>query len=257
MKGRWMLVLAALCAAPAAAAAQRYTINPWAGITAENIRNYETGMRSSFTSRFENGVMVERGGFGQAFTIGQGSTLLSFGLFHDACRPYAAGATVNFTGPCLFRQYVAGLDPASGAVTDVLWESPVFSPVYGAGRAAFMPGVWLDPGRYAIFALWEPDPPAPGFTGWAIEDYSELYPIGSQPPASPGTEQVRLASRDPGVPVGETVWTVSPTHDVQGFYATLDTTVTPEPATMALLGTGLAALAGAARRRRRREAVAE
>jgi hypothetical protein len=214
-------------------------------------------MRSSFSSRFENGVMVERGGFGQAFTIGRGSTLLSFGLFHDACQPYGAGATVDFTGPCLFRQYVAGLDPASGGVTDVLWESPAFTPIPGVGRAAFMPGVWLDPGRYVIFALWEPDSPEPGLTAWARQEYSEFYPIGSQPPASPGTEKVTLASRDPGLPVGETVWTVHPTHDVQGFYATLDTTVTPEPATMALLGTGLAALAGAARRRRRREAAAE
>ncbi len=257
MKGRWMLVLAALCAAPAAAAAQRYTISGSDGIAPEDYRKYETGMRSSFSSRFENGVMVERGGFGQAFTIGRGSTLLSFGLFHDTCRPYAAGGMVDFPGSCLFRQYVAGLDPARGEVTDVLWESPAFTTVYGAGRGAFTPGVWLDPGRYAIFALWEPDPPAPGLTGWAIQDYSELLPIGSQPPASPGTEQIRLASRDPGLPVGETVWTAIPTHDVQGFYATLDTTVTPEPATMALLGTGLAALAGAARRKRRREASAD
>lgn len=257
MKRFQVLVLAALCAAPAAGAAQQYTIRGTDGI-GQALRNYETGMRSGFGSRFVDGVMVERGGFGQAFAIGEGSTLVSFLLYHDTCRLFLAGVE-DFTGSCLFRQYVAGLDPSSGKVTDVLWESPVYAtPTPWTGlRYSHSPGVWLDPGRYAIFALWEASPPEPALTGWAVQEYSELFPIGSQPPASPGSEQVRLASRDPGLPVDQTVWRAIPTHDVQGFYATLDTTVTPEPATMALLGTGLAALAGAARRRRRREAAAE
>lgn len=254
MKARRMLALAALLAVPAQGAAQRYNINPSAGITGENFRNYETGMRNSFTSRFVDGAMVERGGFGQAFTVDVGSTLLSYAVFHDNCRPYL-GTVRDFTGSCLFRSYLAGFDAVSGRVTDVLWESAAYDPFSASRPWPFTPGVWLDPGKYVAFVLWEGTPPAPGYTGWAIEDYSELYPIGSQPPASPGTEQVRLASRDPGLPVGETEWTVMPRSDLQGFYATLDTTVTPEPATLALLGTGLAALAGAARRRRRREAV--
>jgi hypothetical protein len=253
-----MPVLAALLAVPATATAQQYAINPSAGITLENFRNYETGMRSSFGSRFVDGVMVERGGFGQAFAVDAGSTLLSYTLFHDNDGCWVSpGTSPSPTGPCLFRSYLAGFDAASGRVTDVLWESAVYDSDFRSRPWPFSPSVWLDPGKYVAFVLWEGTPPAPGYTGSGREDYSELYPIGSQAPASPGTEQVRLASRDPGLPVGATVWSTTPWSDVQNFSATLDSTVTPEPATMALLGTGLAALAGAARRRRRREAAAE
>jgi hypothetical protein len=256
MRHSWLLALAALLALPARGSGQQYTINPSAGITAENFRNYETGMRSAFGSRWVDGVMVEGHGFGQAFTVAAGSTLLSYTLFHDACRLYV-GTASDITGSCLFRSYVAGFDAASGRVTNVLWESPAYDPDFRSRPWPFTPGVWLDAGKYVAFVLYEGTPPEPGYTGGVLSEYSELYPIGSQPPASPGTEQVRLVSRDPRLPVGETVWTVGQTDDVQNFSATLDTTVTPEPATVALLGTGLAGLAGAARRKRRRQAAAE
>jgi hypothetical protein len=256
MRHSWLLALAALLALPARGSGQQYTIGGSTGITGDNFRNYETGMRSAFGSRFVDGVMVERGGFGQTFTIDQGSTLLAYAFFHDYCRPFQSNVT-EFTGPCLFRSYLTRFDAESGEVTDVLWQGPAYSSNLGSRPGRYTPGVWLDAGKYAALVVWEGPPPAPGFTGRAVEEFSELYPIGSQPPASPGSEQVMLRSRDPGLPVGETVWDVSRTNDVQNFYATLDTTVTPEPATMALLGTGLAALAGAARRKRRREAAAD
>lgn len=258
MRCRWMLVLAAFLAAPATAAAQQYTLSPGAGITAENFRNFETGMLSSFGARFENGVMVEGGGFGETFTIDVGSTLLSWSLYHEWCRQSTAGFPQPSTDPCVFRAYVAGFDAATGEATDVLWESPVYSRDYGPLPWPFTPGIWLDPGKYVGFVLWEGTPPTPAYTGRTVQDYSYLAPlVQSQAPASPGMELVTLASRDPRLGPRETVWTVSPRVDAQNFRATLDSTVTPEPATMALLGTGLAALAGAARRRRRREAAAE
>lgn len=256
MKHRWMLVLAALCAAPTVGTAQQYTLTPWAGITDQNFREYLTGLRDIFASRFENGVMVEAGGFGETFTIGVGSTLQSWMLDHDHCQ-MTAGPTWTLADPCLFRAYVAGFDAATGEVTDVLWESPAYSRESGPRPGPFTPGIWLDPGKYVGFVLWEGTPPEPGYTGGAIHRYSELYPIRGQAPASPGMELVRLASRDPRLRPDETVWTVYPTRDAQNFRATLDSTVTPEPATMALLGAGLAGLAGAARRRRRRQEAAE
>lgn len=256
MRRRWMLVLAALWAAPTVGAAQQYTLDPSAGITDDNFRNFITGSVDGFGSRFVDGVMVERGGFGETFTIDAGSTLLSWRLDHERCQTYAQGSPV-YTGQCVFRAYLAGFDAASGEVTGVLWESPAYTPVLHSSPWPFTPGIWLDPGKYVGFVLWEGTPPEPGYTGTAVQDYSRLYPIGGQAPASPGMELVTLASRDPRLGPGETAWNVAPTRDAQGFSATLDTTVTPEPATLALLGTGLAGLAGALRRRRRGETAAD
>ncbi|HLL45389.1 MAG TPA: PEP-CTERM sorting domain-containing protein [Longimicrobiaceae bacterium] len=261
MRHSWLLALAALLALPARGSGQQYAINPWAGITVENFRNFESGMHGGFGARFENGVMVERGGFGETFTIDVGSTLLSWALYHERCQQYSASSPQPATGECVFRAYVAGFDAGSGRATDVLWESPVYSRDFGPGPWPFTPGLWLDPGKYVAFVLWEGTPPVPMYTGHALQQYSYLAVLRSQAPdqapASPGMELVELASRDPALGPGETVWTVFPAMDAQNFTATLDTTVTPEPATMALLGTGLAALAGAARRRRRREAAVE
>ena len=261
MKRRCMLVLAALCAAPAAAAAQQYTLDPGAGITGENFRNFESGIQGGFGARFENGVMTQRGGFGETFTIDVGSTLLSWSLYHERCEQFSGSSPQPFTGECVFRAYVAGFDPGSARATDVLWESPVYARDSGPLPWPFRPGLWLDPGKYVAFVLWEGTPPAPMYTGSVRQEFSYLAVLSNQAPgqapASPGMELVELASRDPALGPGETVWNVFPTMDAQNFTATLDSTVTPEPATMALLGTGLAALAGAARRKRRREATAE
>jgi len=257
MKGRWMLVLAAMCAAPTAGAAQQYTLRTSAGITSENFRSFITGSLDGFGSSFVDGVMVERGGFGETFTIDVGSTLFSWRLDHERCQMSFGQSSPIDGGQCVFRAYLAGFDAASGGITDVLWESAAYTPVLHSYPWPFTPGIWLDPGKYVGFVLWEGTPPEPGFTGSATQSYSQHYPIGGQAPASPGMELVKLASRDPGLHPGETVWNVYPTRDTQGFSATLDSTVTPEPATLALLGTGLAGLAGAARRRRRREAAPE
>lgn len=181
MKGRWMLVLA-LLAVPATATAQQRTIGGSDGIAPEDFRNYETGMINSFASLFENGVMVERGGFGQAFTVDRGSTLLSLVLSHRRCWSYTAEGIGAPTGPCLFREYVAGFDPASGRLTEVLWTSPVYpSPTPGSGPWPFRPNLWLDPGKYVAFALWEANPPEPGSPGRP----SRTFPSSTRPPAIP------------------------------------------------------------------------
>ncbi|HEX8275428.1 MAG TPA: PEP-CTERM sorting domain-containing protein [Longimicrobiaceae bacterium] len=254
MRHRWFPAVAALAAAlaaPATGAAQQYTIRPTDGIAPGDYFNFEHGMLDGWGNSFEDGALVSRGGYGQTFTIDRGSTLLRWVLPHDGCfgtEPYYRSP---LPGPCLFRGYVAGFDGATGALTGVLWESgPTAS---GGITPQFTPGIWLDPGRYVAFLLQDGTPPVPGFTGTVMREFSTLYPwVPGQAPASPGSEMVRLASRDPGLDVDGTVWRVEGAVDVQNFSATLDTTVTPEPATLVLLGSGLAGLAGAARRRRRR-----
>lgn len=243
--------LAVALASPAAGAAQQYTIDPFDGIAPEDFFNFEYGMLEGWGSSFEDGALVSRGGYGQTFTVERGSTLLSWGLAHDPCFGTEPFYRAPLPGPCLFRGFVAGFDGATGAATGVLWESgPASSP---GTTTQFTPGLWLDPGRYVAFLLQDGTPPVPGFTGGVMREYSTLQPwAAGQAPASPGTELVRLATLDPGLDPGQTAWTVVGASDAQGFRATLDTTVTPEPATLALLGTGLAGVAGAARRRRQR-----
>ncbi|HEU0077468.1 MAG TPA: hypothetical protein VFQ76_07445, partial [Longimicrobiaceae bacterium] len=177
MRRRWMLVLAALCAAPSVSAAQQYTLSPSAGITDDNFRNFITGSIDGFGSRFEDGVMVQRGGFGETFTIDAGSTLLSWRLDHERCQSFGESPAVD-TGQCVFRAYLAGFDAASGEVTGVLWESPAYTPVLHSYPWPFTPGIWLDPGKYVGFVLWEGTPPEPGFTGSATQEDSQLYPFG-------------------------------------------------------------------------------
>lgn len=266
MRHLWLLALAVLSAAPTVALGQQYTIRGTDGLTSENFFNFEHGMLAGLSNYFENGVLVSRGGYGQTFTVGTGSTVLSWRMPPSTgCRRFDDFVPAT----CLFRGYIARFDEGSGLPTegmpgDVIWSSALtMDQPFSPGPWPMRPNAWLDPGKYMAFLLMETIAPTPTFTGSVWFEYSYMAPIvRGQAPVSPGSDWAMLKTRAPGLDVGETVWQVVDGRigqggDLQNFSMTLDSTVTPEPASMALLGTGLAGLLAAAKRRRRRREEAQ
>lgn len=252
MKLAWMLCLLAILVAPGIGAAQTYTIDTRLPPDAEPY-NYATGMRGSFGARFVDGSLVSRGAYGQTFTLFVGSTLNTFGMFTERCHDdhYAP-----VPGDCGFRAFVARWEDESkwtGTTTGAVWRSAVVPRSFG--RATLSPNIWLEPGRYVAYFLPEAAPPTPTYDGSARSGYSYHTAYSGENGSYTGGEFVTFFSTDPADDASSARWDRAYSSDVSGFGAEL--TTTPEPASMALLATGLAAMAGAARRRRRRGAAAE
>jgi hypothetical protein len=252
MKLAWMLCLVAVLGVPGIGAAQTYTIDTRLPPDAEPY-NYATGLRGSYGASFVDGSLVSRGAYGQTFTLFVGSTLNTFGMFMERCHDERYAPV---PGDCGFRAFLARWEDEStytGATTGAVWRSAVVPRSFG--RATFSPNVWLEPGKYVAYFLPDAAPPTPTYNGSASSDYTYHTAYSGENGSYTGGEFVMSVGAGPADDASNAAWRRAYSSDVSGFSAEL--TTTPEPASMALLATGLAAMAGAARRRRRREAAAE
>ena len=90
-----------------------------------------------------------------------------------------------------------------------------------------------------------------GVFDYGLQSYAQIYQHSDQPMGAYGSSV--LDSRLLGVDAVDAQGNViaSAVFDYYSGHATLDMTVTPEPASLALVGTGLLGMFGVARRRRR------
>ena len=198
------------------------------------------------------------GGLGQTFRLNANvRTLESFSIRTagwDSCRLDIFGTPAS-PGICdiLFRTYIVGWDPNLNSATSVVWSSNVMSldprDDYGQalGPIVAHPMIPITAGIYAALLL--PVSSGPD----VVDDFAgELTGIVYY---NDGT-QLRPSPYSDGYMIG---WGGSPTDNVlTGWHEWTDSdlafeadlTVTPEPAMLLLLASGLLALGAAARRRR-------
>jgi hypothetical protein len=173
--------------------------------------------------------------YGQTFTLGAGATLNSFTFFLGN---YQNGAGLTFDA------YVSAWT-GTKATGPVLWSGTGYS---GTGNASmtqydFVTGsVSLSAGTYVAFLNASPYISGDENLQTMGLNYGDVLAGGSWVYSNNGSNFASLYSND---------WNVVGVYDA-AFMAEFDapTTVTPEPVTMTLLGTGLAGMAAARRRRK-------